>query len=176
MYSMIASTSSIITALNEQFSGFSQAIAAMDAAAFIHTSGGKWTPGQHLDHLLRSGKPVHQALGLPGFLLRLLFGKPNRPARSFDELVARYKEKLSAGGRASGRFVPLPVTAAQQQQLLQEYDRLRVKLTQRVSGMSDAQLDNYLLPHPLLGKLTIREMLYFTIYHTEHHRHILQNR
>jgi hypothetical protein len=32
------------------------------------------------------------------------------------------------------------------------------------------------LPHPLLGKLTIREMLYFTVYHGEHHRlHTEQN-
>jgi hypothetical protein len=34
---------------------------------------------------------------------------------------------------------------------------------------SEAQLDEYVLPHPILGKLTIREMLYFTIYHATHH-------
>jgi hypothetical protein len=30
-------------------------------------------------------------------------------------------------------------------------------------------LDEYLLPHPLIGKLTIREILYFTIYHNLRH-------
>jgi hypothetical protein len=30
-------------------------------------------------------------------------------------------------------------------------------------------LDRHLLPHPLMGLLTIREMLAFTVYHTAHH-------
>jgi hypothetical protein len=25
------------------------------------------------------------------------------------------------------------------------------------------------MPHPLLGKITAREMIYFTVYHSEHH-------
>ena len=37
-------------------------------------------------------------------------------------------------------------------------------------------LDVYILPHPLLGKVTLREMLYFTIHHNEHHLELLQNR
>jgi hypothetical protein len=31
------------------------------------------------------------------------------------------------------------------------------------------------LPHPLLGKLTLREMIYFTIYHVQHHHKLVQN-
>jgi len=41
---------------------------------------------------------------------------------------------------------------------------------------TDEKLDNYLAPHPLLGKLTLRELIYFTIYHTEHHLAIIKNR
>lgn len=41
---------------------------------------------------------------------------------------------------------------------------------------SDPQLDQYLAPHPLLGKLTLRELGYFTIYHTEHHLNIIKER
>ncbi len=33
----------------------------------------------------------------------------------------------------------------------------------------DSDLDRLRLPHPLLGKLTVREMLYFTLYHNAHH-------
>jgi hypothetical protein len=37
-------------------------------------------------------------------------------------------------------------------------------------------LDLLILPHPLLGKLTLREMLYFTLYHVEHHeKQVLEN-
>jgi hypothetical protein len=31
-----------------------------------------------------------------------------------------------------------------------------------------------ILPHPLLGKITIREMLYFTAYHVQHHENIIK--
>jgi len=30
-------------------------------------------------------------------------------------------------------------------------------------------LDKFMLPHPLLGKLAVREMLFFTMYHNLHH-------
>ncbi|UPT65903.1 MAG: DinB family protein [Sphingobacteriales bacterium JAD_PAG50586_3] len=42
--------------------------------------------------------------------------------------------------------------------------------------MSDSKLDTYLVPHPLLGKVTLREILFFTILHTEVHLEILKNR
>jgi len=31
-----------------------------------------------------------------------------------------------------------------------------------------------LLPHPLLGKVTVREMLYFTIHHVQHHHALVE--
>ena len=43
------------------------------------------------------------------------------------------------------------------------------KYTERLGNWSEKDLDKYKLPHPLLGKLTVREMLFFTIYHNEHH-------
>ena len=44
-------------------------------------------------------------------MVRFYTGKPNRPSRSYDELVAKYKLKLEQGGRASGRFVAKPVSS-----------------------------------------------------------------
>jgi hypothetical protein len=32
------------------------------------------------------------------------------------------------------------------------------------------------LPHPLLGKLTVREMLFFTLYHQRHHVAVVERR
>lgn len=43
-------------------------------------------------------------------------------------------------------------------------------LSVRVDSWTEQDLDTVLLPHPLLGKLTVREMLYFTIYHAQHHQ------
>jgi len=40
----------------------------------------------------------------------------------------------------------------------------------------EPQLDQYIAPHPLLGKITLRELCYFTIYHTKHHLNIIKER
>ena len=37
-------------------------------------------------------------------------------------------------------------------------------------------LDRYRLPHPLLGRLTVREMLLFTLYHSVHHFNLVSTR
>jgi hypothetical protein len=129
----------------------------------------KWTTGQHLDHIVRSVAPVNLAFAFPAFLLRLLFGKNNRAPRTYDELVLKYQNKLGAGGRASGRFIPSTVAFTDRDKLVEKLEKLINSLNQRIPAKSEEQLDTLLLPHPLMGKLTLREMLYFTLYHVEHH-------
>jgi hypothetical protein len=34
----------------------------------------------------------------------------------------------------------------------------------------EEDLDRYRLPHPVLGLVTVREMLMFTLFHFDHHR------
>jgi fumarate reductase subunit D len=43
------------------------------------------------------------------------------------------------------------------------------KINLQLEEFSEQQLDLHRLPHPLLGKISIREMMYFTMYHAEHH-------
>jgi hypothetical protein len=55
-------------------------------------------------------------------------------------------------------------------------EKLVASLSARVEGFSEQQLDLLILPHPLLGKLTLREMIYFTIYHAGHHeKQVIEN-
>ncbi len=49
-------------------------------------------------------------------------------------------------------------------------------LAQGIERWSDAQLDRRCLPHPLLGKLSVREMLFFTLYHNLHHVQVAERR
>jgi hypothetical protein len=130
----------------------------------------KWTAGQQLDHLIRAVKPLTQGFILPSFVFGLLFGKSNRPGKTYEELVEKYKQKLAAGGRASGRFIPPPILLSQKRDLVIKLNKLAAKLASQVSRLSEQDMDTYILPHPLLGKLTLREMMYFTIYHVEHHQ------
>jgi hypothetical protein len=143
---------------------------------FEETPNRKWSAGQNLDHLNRSLTPVNLALRLPRFVLRLLFGKPNRKPRTYDELVSRYHQKLAAGGKASGRFIPPGINADQKVKLLLKFRQETTAMSRLMSRWKEDQLDHYLLPHPLLGKLTIREMLFFSVYHIRHHHQLLQER
>lgn len=134
----------------------------------------KWTVGQHAYHLIQSTEPLNQALALPKMAIRGLFGKKNkRPERSYPELVQYYQGKLSQGGKAPSKFEPPLVTNEQKPEILNKLSRELQKLEKNLHKWDENQMGIYLLPHPLMGKLTVREMLFFTIYHTSHHHRIL---
>jgi len=57
-------------------------------------------------NLIRAIKPMQVGFALPKFALSFLFGKTNRPSRTYDELVMKYKTKLAAGGKAGRPFIP----------------------------------------------------------------------
>ncbi len=47
---------------------------------------------------------------------------------------------------------------------------VKVHLLQKnLSSWNDFQLDTHRMAHPLLAKLKVRQMLYFTIFHTQYH-------
>lgn len=159
----------IIIQLKKNHLAFVETIRQLNQEDFLFTENGKWTAGQQAAHILRSIKPVNFALGLPQFLLPLFFGKANRPSRSYDALLIKYKAKLAAGGRASGRFVPPPVAFAAKEKICAAILTVNNDLCSKINRCNEESLDTYILPHPLLGKLTLREMLYFNILHAEHH-------
>lgn len=162
----IEKISAALCANHSQFLGLMRGLSDVE---FALEKPPKWTAAQQLEHLFRAVQPVALAFALPKFLLRLLFGKANRPSRSFEGLVEKYQQKLADGGRASGRFVPPKTRLADREKLLAGLENEVEKLSRRLGRFSETDLDTLLLPHPLLGKLTLREMLFFTAYHVAHH-------
>ena len=107
---------------------------------------------------------------LPKFLIGLFFGKANRSSGSYEELVKKYISKLENVGKAKGRFIPKETNPGDKQKNIHKLLILVAVLIKNVNGFSENQLDKYILPHPLLVKATLREMMYFTIYHAGHHQ------
>jgi hypothetical protein len=140
---------------------------------FLYSSNGKWTAGQQLDHIYRSVAAVNMGLAIPKFILMLVIGKANRPSREYNVLIDKYSLKLQQGGRAVGRFVPKPVLPSDKTKLAQKLLKTVDSLCKKTGNYTENQLDFYILPHPLLGKLTVREMLYFTIHHALHHQQLV---
>jgi hypothetical protein len=164
----------IIKKLTENHEEFIACVSQLSADEFSVSKNEKWTAGQQLEHILLSVKPVGLAFRLPMFLLKLIWGKSNREGRSYDELIARYHAKLANGSKATGPFIPKKVDLHHGQKLKASLTNEVAKLGKAIEKRSEEELDQYILPHPLLGKLTLREMLYFTIYHVKHHEKLIE--
>ena len=172
----VHSKKDILTELAAVFSQSTEYLHLLLAAEYYAGNDEKWSVFENTDHLIRSTKPLTQALGMPKIALRA-FGKPNRKGRTYEEVVEKYHQKLKEGGAASGRYVPsndYVITEKEKTKHIEKWEKAANHLLAAIEKWNDEKLDKYLLPHPLLGKMTIREMLFFTIYHTQHHFNTIQ--
>lgn len=139
---------------------------------------GKWKASQHLVHLVQSTTPLVKALGYPLLILKWKFGSSNRPSRTYDEVVSRYHQKLAQAGDMVSPFSKnMPDPAYQDAaQWYASITALNDKLVKQSKKLDDSKIDKLLLPHPLMGKMTLREILMWNAYHTEHHLTILEQK
>lgn len=166
----------IITASEKIFNELSHTCKGIDEAALFRKPDEKWSAAENIKHLVISTNMTRLAYALPKLVVRWVGGTPNRPSRSYEELKAKYYKKLSEGGRASARFVPKPIEIRYgKEKLIEEWNRSTSKYIDSLSkNRSDEDLDKYLARHPLLGRITLRELCHFTIFHTEHHLKTIQ--
>jgi hypothetical protein len=152
---------------------------AFDTAAFFQKIGSSWSPAETVRHLTKSTRPVVKALGLPRLMLRVMFGRPHRPSQTFDQFRDGYLKALSEGGQA-GRFAPSSKSEddreAWRAAIMGDFERVNRELQSKIARWPDSKLDRLQLPHPLLGNLTVREMLFFTLYHQAHHIDVVDRR
>lgn len=137
---------------------------------------GKWTTGQQTLHLLQSIKPLNTALSLPKFILKYKYGTSNRTPRDYDSVVKRYQERLEdAKGKTYKGSQNMKVPSHKDKAYI--INRLEVeckKLQHKTKKWKDKDLDNVILPHPLMGKMPVRELIMWTAYHVEHHTESLK--
>jgi DinB superfamily len=155
-------------------------LASMPDGGFFAPQGQAWSPAEHVRHLRKSSAPLVLALKLPRFLLRLRFGSRSAPSRSFARLRELYLAELAAGAGA-GRFTPASEPSAanpadRRREIMNGWTAVTVDLTGALTDWSEPALDRQQLPHPVLGDLSVREMLCFTVYHTAHHLRRVQER
>lgn len=156
-------------------------IALFDSATpdfWVNKPEGKWSAGQHVIHLVQSSRPLLRALRMPNFLLKWRFGKSNRPSRSYEEVVKRYKEKLALSQGVVGPFsLNMPESDhSQAKSWLSQLSQLNDNINKITLRLKDRDMDTILLPHPLMGKMTLREILMWNAYHTLHHVEVLKEK
>ncbi len=166
-----------LTRLHEESTAY---WSAFSTAEFFAPLGTAWSPADNVRHLTRSIRPVAQALRTPKVVLWVTFGIARRPSRSFEEMRRTYDGVL-AGGAKAGRFAPseraLPQDLEEwRREIMRQREDAAGALVANLGRWSERALDRARLPHPLMGKLTVREMLFFTLYHNLHHVEVVERR
>lgn len=160
--------SEIINEWKKAQKSVSEHLQKSDSENFHLIKNDKWSQAQNLDHLIRSTKPIVKVLGL-GRMGLLALGKAKNPSRPYEEIKEVYLEGLKNLTIAQGVFGPDADEISDKTDLINFWNSVGDRLTERLEKKDEKFLDKYTVPHPLLGKMTIREILFFTVYHTYHH-------
>jgi len=136
---------------------------------------GKWTIAGHLYHLIKSTKAVSQGMKMPKAQLEGLFGKINRAERSYEGMIEKYTRTIN-----DVKFkTPNPYEAEagrtfDQPSLIKRFEHELDQFISVLENWKEDDMGNYVMPHPAMGKCTMREFCYFTILHTYHHLNLLK--
>ncbi|MEM9647040.1 MAG: DinB family protein [Bacteroidota bacterium] len=166
----------IMRLLAEHHQAFTKNLDTLSDEDFERTPGTKWTAGQQLDHILKSVIPVAKAFNSPLEVLESKFGLSEKPSRSYTQLVEDYLMVLQKlkDFVLPERFVPHPLSAENKSTKFEELVQTIFLLNQGLRHFEEETLDTHSIFHPAMGKLSLREILYFTIYHVTHHEKQIQ--
>ncbi|MFK7773817.1 MAG: DinB family protein [Saprospiraceae bacterium] len=166
----IYSKSEIIQSVQSSFDQVTACVESIPDEIFYDKKNGKWSIAENLDHLIQSTKPVASVLKKNKLFL-LGFGISLSGSENFETLRSNYLLKLSQGLAPAngGGFVSKNIESISKEKFLENWNMIGSKFPNRIDQWSENNLDRFKLPHPLLGKLTVREMLFFTVFHNEHH-------
>jgi len=164
----IQTKSEIIDALLDSFEQVRNCVQTTDEDFFYQQKNKKWSVAENFDHLIRSNIPIASVLKR-NKLSFLPLGISLNGSSDYESLQVNYLLKLKTNPVPLGAYSPSKKQQTSKQDLLNNWGKIETKFAPRIKTWSDMQLDRLRLPHPLLGKLTFREMLFFTIYHNHHH-------
>ncbi len=152
---------------------FTKYVDELTESDFLATPNNKWSAGQQMAHIYMSVHPVAQLVANKA-VRKEKFGTLDRPSRSYEGLVKDYLDVLANGAKAGPRFSPEVIPFAEKQQLIAGITTDINFLSTLLNDYSESELEQLVIPHPVMGPFTLREMLMFTIYHVQHHLKAIQ--
>ncbi len=171
----------ILEQLTHVHEGVKQFIQNTPADQFDKGTSESWSAAGYLKHLILSVKPVAKAINFPQEQLQTMFGQSESGSKTYDEIVGMYKTRLAEGVRAEDYdrvtpdFYRFPEGVQDVQVYLAEtWDESNRRLLGALQNWAEADLDIYQLPHPAIGLITVRETLFFTLYHNTLHWNDMQ--
>jgi DinB superfamily len=141
---------------------------------FLADNSPKWNPAQHLIHLTKSGSRIAQGLQARDQLPN--FDQPS--SRGYETIRDTYLATLKQAPAELLAKVGASVqveAGSSQAQILEAYLLAGKQLREAAQTWSETDLDAKAMPHPVLGSISIREMLQFVVYHDLHHLEGVRN-
>jgi hypothetical protein len=133
-----------------------------------------WAPANHLVHLTQTSRSMGPALSSSALPLH-----PTGRSRNYAEVrdaatasvAATSKDRLREMGRRA--VIPPGLGRAD---LVKAFSSASEELRSAAAEWTEDALDRHALRHPLMGQLTVREMLFFFVVHERHHLKLVRTR
>ena len=132
---------------------------------FTRSYDGKWTAGQQFSHVYLTLLPFPKVLSSKDFIVQK-FGKIKRLTWDYDTVIENY---FKTSLQAPQQYLPEQVSLEEKVTITADIQKVIRSIQDLLDQYTDEELDLLVLPHPLLGNLTIREMFYLMSYHAIHH-------
>lgn len=134
----------------------------------------KWSVAQNVEHITIALQRFSNYLMLPKSDIKSKFGCTDRPSASMETIVKVFRSALENGIQTTKTFAPQLVPETSIGKLVTQGKEALAALILNMETWTEDDLDLYYCPHPVLGKITVREVLYFTAYHVGHHHETLK--
>lgn len=164
---------SIKEELIRQHQAFTTYVDELSVDHFLATPNKKWSAGQQLAHIFMSVHPVAKLVANKA-VMREKFGTLDRESRSYENLVSDYLKVLAGGAKAGPRFTPEETPLSEKASLIDGITSDIASIIEQLEDYSEEEIEQLVIPHPVMGPFTLREMLMFTIYHVQHHLKSIQ--
>lgn len=160
----------LVATLQQVNQKVNDAFGTIPAERFFQANDDNWSPAENLVHLIKSVSPVSKAIKLPEMLAAGVFGTAQRPSMRYPEMSDRYLKLVLNKLQTTPPYAPnieaAPADAEHEKQvMLTKWNEIAERLLSALDAWTEDDLDQRTLPHPVMGDLTVREMLFFTLIH-----------
>jgi DinB superfamily len=157
----------LVQALEARHKEVGDFFSSLSEATLFADTPPKWNPAQHLIHLTKSGSRIAQGLQAKDQLPN--HGSPSRAYEVIRDIyLATLKQAPAELLAKVGASVQVE-TGSSRAQILEAYLLSSKQLRKAAQTWSENDLDAKAMPHPVLGNISVREMLQFVVYHDLHH-------
>lgn len=128
----------------------------------------KWSVNQNIDHINLSLTQLNKYFLLPKERIQSVLGLKSKAVVTMATFTLKLNQTLKTGVKSIKTFTP-DFSSKNTKVLILKGQEIISDMVKALMLWTDEDLDTYNCPHPVLGKISAREMLYFTIYHIRHH-------